>query len=730
MDNKVLDYFADDGNVEVIDFDEANSTVQVSVITSMISQGQAVIPGGTKGQVYTKKSDEDFDVAWEDNLSEGVEGIKGDAEDEYSQGFYNITPAKIGLGNVDNTSDVDKPISKAQEEVNTKFKQDFDSFKDSMSQDFGVFKQEVETTLKDQGEKISQESQNREAADTQISQDLSTHTTNFNNPHSVTKEQVGLGNVTNDAQVKRSEMGVANGVATLDENAKVITSQLPDFILGQIVYGGNAKGSPITYTPDNPVTNGEHIHTMYFNRDVIPDFSQVDWTQAESSEGMYIINILNATDGPCIVKVLKGTEITENHILESDGYFITCAGEGPVYATENLSVLLSGEFGWLMDSQSFEGDSYIVADAIKQQDVWGGWMSKDGKWTRHQSEVTALLTTSAQSKLNTTLDSLVLSNDDASLTGYTSNYGLYYTCVSSFEFANIDFNIGDWLISNGRAWTKVDNTDAVSGVKGQAETKYRTGPVNITQRNLGFYRYEDTWVTFSKDATQLDNDYPYVAMAAFEGLVDTSQIADVYFSADDVKSGKFAPYCETVYQSAQPAGAINPIAVGDTLESTQPGSDSGHPRLYINSAITPDFTEFDQEKLSSTDGYALISVKENDDTNTPFLIAMKQAINNSDGVSGVAYAIFMGETVLYAESPTLSPSVVKLTNWGWQQSTNPVENTKWSGDAVVTELAQQDIWGKYISKDGQWRTEEPAGIKLRLYCKEEMSTTIPMIAIH
>lgn len=47
---------------------------------------------------------------------------------------------------------------------------------------------------------------------------------------SYTKSEVGLGNVTNDAQVKRSEMGVANGVATLDANGLVPSSQLPSFV--------------------------------------------------------------------------------------------------------------------------------------------------------------------------------------------------------------------------------------------------------------------------------------------------------------------------------------------------------------------------------------------------------------------------------------------------------------------------------------------------------------------
>ncbi|MCH5307258.1 MAG: hypothetical protein J1E37_04200 [Prevotella sp.] len=53
---------------------------------------------------------------------------------------------------------------------------------------------------------------------------------------SLTKSDVGLDSVTNDAQVKRSEMGVANGVATLGANGKVPASQLDiDTTLFQVV---------------------------------------------------------------------------------------------------------------------------------------------------------------------------------------------------------------------------------------------------------------------------------------------------------------------------------------------------------------------------------------------------------------------------------------------------------------------------------------------------------------
>lgn len=47
-------------------------------------------------------------------------------------------------------------------------------------------------------------------------------------------EAVGLGNVTNDAQVKRAEMGVASGVATLDSSGLVPTSQIPPLYVNKV----------------------------------------------------------------------------------------------------------------------------------------------------------------------------------------------------------------------------------------------------------------------------------------------------------------------------------------------------------------------------------------------------------------------------------------------------------------------------------------------------------------
>lgn len=60
-----------------------------------------------------------------------------------------------------------------------------------------------------------------------VNTDLTSHIGNKKNPHGVTKDQVGLGNVTNDAQIPLSQRGAASGVATLGTDGKLTAAQLP-----------------------------------------------------------------------------------------------------------------------------------------------------------------------------------------------------------------------------------------------------------------------------------------------------------------------------------------------------------------------------------------------------------------------------------------------------------------------------------------------------------------------
>lgn len=101
---------------------------------------------------------------------------------------------------------------------------------------------------------ISAETTRATTKENEIANNLSAHTSNTSNPHSVTKAQVGLGNVENKSSatirgeitnsnvttalgytpLNQSLKGSASGLAELDSNGKVPSSQLPSFVDGVI----------------------------------------------------------------------------------------------------------------------------------------------------------------------------------------------------------------------------------------------------------------------------------------------------------------------------------------------------------------------------------------------------------------------------------------------------------------------------------------------------------------
>ena len=159
---------------------------------------------------------------------------------------HDVTKDQVGLGNVDNTADIDKPVSHYQQDALDELERRLQGSIDGSGSDLSAHLKDYNNPHKvtkeqvglgnvdntsDKDKPISDATQKAlDTIKTETNTLIESHIADKNNPHQVTKEQVGLSEVTNDAQVKRSEMGVAGGVATLDQDGKVPSSQLPSFV--------------------------------------------------------------------------------------------------------------------------------------------------------------------------------------------------------------------------------------------------------------------------------------------------------------------------------------------------------------------------------------------------------------------------------------------------------------------------------------------------------------------
>lgn len=65
---------------------------------------------------------------------------------------------------------------------------------------------------------------------------LENHTDDTNNPHGVTKAQVGLSNVTNDAQLRAAQLGAVSGVCPLGSDQKIPSIYIPPIIGAEGAY--------------------------------------------------------------------------------------------------------------------------------------------------------------------------------------------------------------------------------------------------------------------------------------------------------------------------------------------------------------------------------------------------------------------------------------------------------------------------------------------------------------
>jgi len=200
------------------------------------------------------------------------------------------------------------------------------------------------------------------------------------------------------------------------------------------------------------------------------------------------------------------------------------------YTAENVANK-GASSGYTPLNSSTKIDLVYLPDAILGQVLYGGIVDA--------STASATLTNNAKAKLGTGLASITLTNDSAAITGYVANEGIYYITTVSGTFAGISFVVGDWLISIGSEWAKVDNTDAVTSVNGQ------TGAVTLTKGDIGLGNVDNT------------SDLNKPVSTAQQTAIDTKQskIVEVNASITAVIDGNYINTATATYTDPSPVQA-------------------------------------------------------------------------------------------------------------------------------------------------------------------------------
>lgn len=213
-------------------------TLYIRTSSDMVTHGNSTVSNEINNKV-DKETNKSLMSADEHTKLTGIEagaqvntvtGVKGANEAEYRTGNISISKGNVGLGNVDNTADADKPISTA---VQTALDNKVDkitgkglseaNFTDAEKTKLAGIAARAEVNVQ------SDWNQGDDAADDYIKnkpanlvQDASyVHTdNNFTNAEKAKA----------DGAIQSTEKGVANGVAELDANGKVPTSQLPAYV--------------------------------------------------------------------------------------------------------------------------------------------------------------------------------------------------------------------------------------------------------------------------------------------------------------------------------------------------------------------------------------------------------------------------------------------------------------------------------------------------------------------
>lgn len=331
---------------------------------------------------------------------------------------------------------------------------------------------------------------------------------------------------------------------------------------------------------------------------------------------------------------------------------------------------------------------------------------------------------------------------------YISLGSLVYKAGDSIKIEN---NIISVDLDNGKLSDKLNSIEQnIAQAQNQlnAHIDDKANPHQVTQQQVGIYTYRNIDASFEEG--QGNESYPCAADIELEAIKDDTQIPNIYFSKEQVDSGNYAPYCETYYRKSNVGEIINPISVGDNL---------GGAGFFVTDE-QPDFSLLDWSKAQYWEnlGFTDVSVIKSTYKSPKYITLIS---SNSDPTAtesentirvcyfeqefraqlteqyqwyfpAETYAVIMPgyyQFILYASKESWDPygnmseGGYKGTGWGgsFYDTTNKKFVVFGENTSSVTYLlyktinyvdSQQDIWGKWITKDKHYiQTQDEINLK-------------------
>jgi hypothetical protein len=171
------------------------------------------------------------------------------------------------------------------------------------------------------------------------------------------------------------------------------------------------------------------------------------------------------TQGVIFVRPSFGSNINQDEgvkiVSPTTGQLLQLQSNG-LWENKTKAQVLGGT-----SSQFVKGDGTLDSNTYQVTSEKGqpnGYASLDsnGKVPLAQINDALIGNVNFQGLWNAATNTPTLANPPASGTK-----GYYYIVSTAGTFAGISFEVGDWIISSGSAWQKIDNTDAVSSVFGR-----------------------------------------------------------------------------------------------------------------------------------------------------------------------------------------------------------------------------------------------------------------------